>query len=108
MVAALGAALESPQIPPEARERIVAFLRLYRSAPPELLEASGSRLGEILAPSLVLWPTEDPFIPRHFGPAYADALGGESELEVVEGAGHWARLDRPDLVERVTRFLGRR
>ncbi len=32
MVAALGAALESPQIPPEARERIVGFLKLYRSA----------------------------------------------------------------------------
>jgi superfamily I DNA/RNA helicase/RecB family exonuclease len=32
MVAALGAALESPQIPPEARERIAAFLKLYRTA----------------------------------------------------------------------------
>jgi DNA helicase II / ATP-dependent DNA helicase PcrA len=32
MVAALTAALESPQIPPEARERIVTFLKLYRSA----------------------------------------------------------------------------
>ncbi len=32
MVAALAAALESPQIPPEARERIVAFLRLHRAA----------------------------------------------------------------------------
>jgi len=32
MVAALGAALESPQIPPEARERIRTFLRLYRTA----------------------------------------------------------------------------
>jgi DNA helicase-2/ATP-dependent DNA helicase PcrA len=32
MVGALGAALESPQIPPEARERIIAFLKLYRSA----------------------------------------------------------------------------
>src|SRR4051794_6270868 len=32
MVAALSAALESPQIPPEARERIVIFLKLYRSA----------------------------------------------------------------------------
>ena len=30
MVAALGAAMESPQIPPEARERIAVFLRLYR------------------------------------------------------------------------------
>lgn len=32
MVAALGAALESPQIPPEARDRIRMFLGLYRSA----------------------------------------------------------------------------
>ena len=32
MVAALGAALESPQIPPEARERITIFLKLYRGA----------------------------------------------------------------------------
>ncbi len=32
MVAALGAALESPQIGPEARERIAAFLKLHRAA----------------------------------------------------------------------------
>lgn len=32
MVGALGAALESPQIPPEARDRIRMFLTLYRSA----------------------------------------------------------------------------
>jgi len=32
MVAGLSAALESPQIPPEARDRIQVFLKLYRSA----------------------------------------------------------------------------
>src|SRR5207302_2549332 len=32
MVAALIAATESPQLPPEARDRILAFLRLHRSA----------------------------------------------------------------------------
>ncbi len=32
MVAALVAATESPQVPPEARERIQTFLRIYRSA----------------------------------------------------------------------------
>jgi DNA helicase II / ATP-dependent DNA helicase PcrA len=32
MVAGMSAALESPQIPPEARERIVGFLKLYRTA----------------------------------------------------------------------------
>jgi DNA helicase II / ATP-dependent DNA helicase PcrA len=31
MVAALAAAIESPQVPPEARERIRVFLKLYRS-----------------------------------------------------------------------------
>ncbi len=32
MIAALAAATESPQVPPEARERIRVFLKLYRSA----------------------------------------------------------------------------
>ncbi len=32
MVSALEAALESPQLPPEARDRIQGFLRIYRSA----------------------------------------------------------------------------
>ncbi|HWD68957.1 MAG TPA: PD-(D/E)XK nuclease family protein, partial [Solirubrobacteraceae bacterium] len=32
MVSALAAATESPQVPPEARERILVFLKLYRSA----------------------------------------------------------------------------
>ena len=32
MVGALGAALESPQLPPEARDRIMGFLRLHRQA----------------------------------------------------------------------------
>ncbi len=84
-----------------------AILKLYRSAPAELLAASGRELGAITAPSLVLWPTEDPFIPKRFGADYAEALGGESDLEIVEDAGHWPWLDRPELVERVTGFLGR-
>ncbi len=82
-----------------------AILKLYRSAPPELLEASGRELGAIESPSLVLWPTADPLIPQRFGPAYAEALGGESRLEIVEGAGHWAWLDRPELVADVAGFL---
>ena len=32
MISALGAALESPQLPPEARERILGFLKLHRQA----------------------------------------------------------------------------
>ena len=32
MISALDAALQSPEVPPEARERMETFLRLYRSA----------------------------------------------------------------------------
>ena len=82
-----------------------AILRLYRSAPPETLERRGANLGEIKAPALILWPTEDPYIPEPFGAAYAEALGGETRLEVVEDAGHWSWLDRPELIETAGRFL---
>lgn len=82
-----------------------AILKLYRSAPPAVLAAHGEQLAAIEAPALVLWPTQDPYFPREFGAAYADALGGEARLEYVEEAGHWAWLDRPELIERVAGFL---
>jgi pimeloyl-ACP methyl ester carboxylesterase len=82
-----------------------AILKLYRSAPEDVLARAGENLGELRCPALVLWPTRDPYIPAEFGQAYADALGGQVELEAVD-AGHWSWLDRPELVERTARFLG--
>jgi len=82
-----------------------AILKLYRASPPEVLEAAGRNLGDIDSPALVLWPTADPYLGPEFGPAYAEALGN-AELEMVEGAGHWPWLDRPELVTRVASFLG--
>ncbi|HEU0023344.1 MAG TPA: alpha/beta hydrolase, partial [Thermoleophilaceae bacterium] len=84
-----------------------AILKLYRSAPPEALARGGEHLDRVLAPALLPWPTDDPYIGLEFGRAYADALGGPAELEVVEGAGHWTWVDRPELVERVDAFLRR-
>jgi pimeloyl-ACP methyl ester carboxylesterase len=81
-----------------------AILRLYRSAPPEVLARHGERLGELRCPALILWPTRDPYIPVEFGQRYADALGGEVELELVE-TGHWSWHERPELIGRVERFL---
>jgi pimeloyl-ACP methyl ester carboxylesterase len=80
-----------------------AILRLYRSAPPELLAQEGAHLDRVRCPALVLWPTADPYIGPEFGPAYADALGGPAELEMVDG-GHWTWFDRPELVERAVAF----
>ena len=81
-----------------------AILRLYRASPPEALEAAGRKLGELRCPALILWPRNDPYLGVEFGQRYADALGGDVELELVEG-GHWTWHERPELVERPARFL---
>jgi pimeloyl-ACP methyl ester carboxylesterase len=82
-----------------------AILRLYRSAPPEVLAAQGEGLGELRCPALVAWPTRDPYIGAEFGRRYAEALGGEVELVELD-AGHWPWLERPEVVDRVEAFLG--
>jgi pimeloyl-ACP methyl ester carboxylesterase len=81
-----------------------AILRLYRSAPEEVLARAGERLGDLRCPALILWPDKDPYIPAEFGQRYADALGGQVELEMVN-AGHWSWMDRPELIERTAQFL---
>jgi pimeloyl-ACP methyl ester carboxylesterase len=82
-----------------------AILRLYRSAPPDVLEAAGARLGELKCPALVVWGDQDPYIAPHFADAYAAALGGDAKVLHLSDAGHWPWLDRPDLVERICSFL---
>jgi pimeloyl-ACP methyl ester carboxylesterase len=82
-----------------------AILRLYRSASPETLARHGERLGELRCPALILWPTDDPYASVESGERYAEALGGEVELELTDG-GHWAWLERPELIRRVEEFLG--
>ena len=81
-----------------------AILKLYRTSPPEVLAAAGANLSALSCPALVLWGAEDPYIPTRFAQDYADALGGDAEVEVVAGAGHWPWLDKPELVERIVDF----
>jgi pimeloyl-ACP methyl ester carboxylesterase len=81
-------------------------LRLYRSADPELLEAAGSRLGELRCPALVVWGARDRYLPIEFARAYAGRLP-DAELVELPDAAHWPWLDRPDVVERVVGFLER-
>ena len=82
-----------------------AILKLYRSAPPGTLAAAGARLGEVTCPALVVWGEPDPYIPAEFAHRYADALGGESRVELLDGAGHWPWDRKPETVEVVTGFL---
>jgi pimeloyl-ACP methyl ester carboxylesterase len=81
-----------------------AILRLYRSSPPERLAAIGAGLASLEVPALVAWGMRDPYIPARFGAEYASTLP-RAQLEEFPDAGHWAWLDRPDLIERVTDFL---
>jgi pimeloyl-ACP methyl ester carboxylesterase len=83
-----------------------AILKLYRSAPPDVLARAGERLGELRAPSLILWSEDDPYIGAEFGQAHVDALGGETTLEMVRG-GHWPWLRNPELIARTADFLKR-
>jgi pimeloyl-ACP methyl ester carboxylesterase len=83
-----------------------AILKLYRASPPELLARAGERLGEVRAPALILWPEDDPYIGAEFGQAHADALGGETTLDLLRG-GHWPWLRNPALIDRAAAFLKR-
>jgi pimeloyl-ACP methyl ester carboxylesterase len=82
-----------------------AILKLYRSASPATLAAAGGRLGEVKCPALVVWGEPDPFLPTEFAHRYADALGGETRVELLDGAGHWPWDGRADTVDLVTGFL---
>jgi pimeloyl-ACP methyl ester carboxylesterase len=81
-----------------------AILRLYRSSPPEVLARHGERLGDVHAPALIEWPQRDPYIGPEFGQRLADALGGETRLELLD-AGHYPWLERPEMIDRVAAFI---
>ena len=82
-----------------------AILRLYRSMPERVLVREGEGLGRIRCPALVIWSSRDPYLGPEFAPAYAEALGGDTEVALYEDAGHWLWLDRPDAIDRVVAFL---
>jgi pimeloyl-ACP methyl ester carboxylesterase len=82
-----------------------AILRLYRASPPEVLARAGERLGELNCPTLILWPTEDPYIGPEWGQRYADAIGGNARVEMIERSGHWMWVDRPDVIDKAAAFL---
>ena len=82
-----------------------AILRLYRSAPEDVLAGAGKDLGAIKAPVLVVWGDKDPYLPTRFAHDYAEALGGSAEVDVVADAGHWPWFEKPAVIDRVSDFL---
>ena len=84
-----------------------AVLRLYRSADPTALAAAGAGLERLSCPALVVWGAADPYIGVTHGRVYAARLPG-AELIVLDDAGHWPWIDRPELIARVGAFLDTR
>ena len=52
-------------------------------------------LGGVKAPALVVWGRQDKVVPLDCGEQYAKALP-QARLAVVEGAGHFVEMERPD------------
>jgi pimeloyl-ACP methyl ester carboxylesterase len=82
-----------------------AILKLYRSAPPSVLERAGDRLGELKCPALIMWGEDDPYIPASFASRLADALGGDTRVELLQGVRHWPWIDDPHVIDTVADFL---
>jgi pimeloyl-ACP methyl ester carboxylesterase len=82
-----------------------AILQLYRDADPEKLEPLGRGLANLSCPVLVLWGDADPYIQSRFADWFAEALGGETRVEHLPDAGHWAWIDRPDVIDETVDFL---
>lgn len=81
-----------------------AILKLYRGAPPKLLEQAGERFSQLTAPVLVIWGEQDPYIPARFAALYAETLPS-ARLELIAGAGHWPWIDQPQVIEMTADFL---
>jgi pimeloyl-ACP methyl ester carboxylesterase len=61
-------------------------------------------LGGVATPALVVGGRDDRIVPLECGERYAKALA-DARLEIVEGAGHFVDLEKPDeLAGLVTRF----
>lgn len=82
-----------------------AILKLYRSAPPSVLERAGDRLGELRCPALIVWGEDDPYIGPEFASRLADALGGDTRVELLPGVRHWPWIDDPSVIDSVADFL---
>jgi pimeloyl-ACP methyl ester carboxylesterase len=59
-------------------------------------------LGTVATPTLVVWGREDEVVPRECGERYVKALRN-AKLEIVEGAGHFVDMEKP---EQLARLIG--
>jgi pimeloyl-ACP methyl ester carboxylesterase len=73
------------------------ILRLYRATDIEDASRLGALLRPLDLPSVVIWGVHDPYVPVEFAERNREALP-RAEVHLIEKAGHWPFIDRPDEV----------
>jgi len=53
------------------------------------------RLRLIQAPTLILWGEHDKIMPRAYADTFAKGIAGNTQVQIIPGAGHLAELDKP-------------
>jgi pimeloyl-ACP methyl ester carboxylesterase len=106
---------ENPRLPRAAIDRIYratrswptkrAVLKLYRATPTSAMRGPIEALHELDRPALVLWGTDDAYIPWQVAERQRLAFPS-ARVELLEGLGHWPFLEDPGHVaELVIPFL---
>lgn len=95
---------ENPRLPRDTIDAIYdasktwptkrAVLKLYRATPAALLGAPTAALRALDRPALVLWGSDDKYLPWRYADAQRDAFPS-AHVEVLGGLGHWAQLEDP-------------
>jgi pimeloyl-ACP methyl ester carboxylesterase len=106
---------ENPRLSTAAIDRIYdasrswptkrAILKLYRASPTSLMRGPVEALHELDRPALVLWGTEDAYLPWRLAERQQLAFPS-ARIELLEGLGHWPFHEDPARVaELVLPFL---
>lgn len=99
--------LDFKQLPDEAAARFAQnreTLTRYAWAPTLYNPKLRGRLHRIKVPTLLLWGAEDRIVSVDYGRKYAEAIGGD--FTVIEDAGHYGYLERPDaFADKIDTFL---
>lgn len=86
-----------------------AVLKLYRAGrdPNAIIQMALPLYRQLNLPACVVWGVDDQFIPAKYARRNLEAFPG-AELHMIEGAGHWPFIDRPDDIgEIICEFLQR-
>ena len=76
-----------------------AILALYRATDMEAQTASLPQMRLLASqwPSIVIFGADDPYLPAKFAERNKESLPN-AEIHLIEGAGHWPHLEKPDEV----------